>query len=1051
MRILLVEDNSDHRELMSLALIGHDSTWEVEGVGSGEEALRRLAEGEAYDAVFLDYSLPERDGLEVLEEIRRGEAPPPVVMVTGRGDEQVAVEAMKGGAYDYVTKQEGYLVRLPVVARRAVDANRMALERKQAEELLKKSEERFHISVETLFEGFAILSAVRDSHGQIIDFKYDYINEAGCKMNQKPLKEHMGKTLLELLPTHKGIGLFDEYARVVETGQPLAKEFLIYEDVYGGGQRLRQAFNVQITRLEDGLVTTWQDLTDKKKGEELLRQSEERLRLLVENAKDVVIMADLEGSIIYYNGSPEYGITAEEVLGKNPFSIFDPVIAARLMNRLKLVIKDGEALTFENVIPLNGESYWFLNQMYPIRDEKGRMIAVGLIARNITERKRAEDREQLAHEVLNLLNGLETTTNTIREILLLFKKKMDFEAVGIRLREGDDFPYFETNGFSEDFVQAERHLCAYDKEGKIVRDGKGNPVLECMCGNILCGRTDATLPFFTAGGSFWTNSTTDLLASTTEEDRQSRTRNRCNGEGYESVALIPLRSGDEIIGLLQLNDRRRNQFTPEMIHFFEGVGASVGIALSRKWAEEALQFTRFSLDHAVDTMVCVDRDARFIDVNDAFCRSSGYSREELLSMTVHDIDPDYSAEIWPEFWEKLKQSGSLTFETYHRTKEGKVFPVEITANYLEYNGKEYHCSFARDITERKRAEEMLRDSEERFRTLADTTSTAIFIYQGEQFAYVNKATEMISGYSNDEMLTMRFWDLMHPEFRDLVRDRGLARQRGGDVPERYEVKILCKDGSERWIHYTAGIIQWEGKPAIIGTAFDITERKQAEEELRSSHEQLRFLARHLQSIREEERTQIAREIHDELGQSLTGLKIDLSWLTKKFRKDQKLLIEKAELMLKLLDTAIQMVRKISTELRPGVLDDLGLIAAIEWQMKDFQDRKGIRCEFNSSLEEVALDRDCSTAVFRIFQEILTNVARHAKATQVDINLVEEAGHLILTVVDNGWGIRERDISNPRSLGLLGMREYALMFGGELKISGVHGKGTTVIVSIPLKK
>ena len=136
-----------------------------------------------------------------------------------------------------------------------------------------------------------------------------------------------------------------------------------------------------------------------------------------------------------------------------------------------------------------------------------------------------------------------------------------------------------------------------------------------------------------------------------------------------------------------------------------------GMETKRKHAEDALLFTRFSLDNAVDTMVCVDRDARFIDVNDAFCRSSGYSREELLSKTMHDIDPDYSAEIWPEFWEKLKQSGSLTFETCHRSKEGRIFPVEITASYLEYNGKEYHCSFARDITERKEAEQLLKERE----------------------------------------------------------------------------------------------------------------------------------------------------------------------------------------------------------------------------------------------------------------------------------------------------------------------------------------------------
>jgi len=147
----------------------------------------------------------------------------------------------------------------------------------------------------------------------------------------------------------------------------------------------------------------------------------------------------------------------------------------------------------------------------------------------------------------------------------------------------------------------------------------------------------------------------------------------------------------------------------------------------RKHAEDALRFTRFSLDNSADTMVCVDHDGRFIDVNDACWRSWGYSREELLSMTVHDIDPDYSAEIWPEFWEKLKQSGSLTFESCHRSKEGRIFPVEITANYLEYNGKEYHCSFARDITERKRAEEALRETEELYRTVLKTSPDGISI------------------------------------------------------------------------------------------------------------------------------------------------------------------------------------------------------------------------------------------------------------------------------------------------------------------------------------
>ena len=246
----------------------------------------------------------------------------------------------------------------------------------------------------------------------------------------------------------------------------------------------------------------------------------------------------------------------------------------------------------------DGEERWLMSRGRPLLDANGQAERFIGVVIDISERKRAELREKLDREVLELLNRPEGFAGSVHDILQMIKMNTGFEAVGIRLRERGDFPYYEADGFSEDFIQAERYLCARDEEGKIIRDGQGNPVPECMCGNILCNRINPALPFFTEGGSFWTNSTTDLLASTTEMDRQARTRNRCNAEGYESVALIPLRSGDEIIGLLQLNDRRRNQFTPEMIQFFEGLGASIGIALSRRQAETELEKRTVQLEEA---------------------------------------------------------------------------------------------------------------------------------------------------------------------------------------------------------------------------------------------------------------------------------------------------------------------------------------------------------------------------------------------------------------------------------------------------------------------
>ena len=223
------------------------------------------------------------------------------------------------------------------------------------------------------------------------------------------------------------------------------------------------------------------------------------------------------------------------------------------------------------------------------------------------------------------------------------------------------------------------------------------------------------------------------------------------------------------------------------------------------------------------------------------------------------------------------------------------------------------------------------------------------------------------------------------------------------------------------------------------------------ENLRSSRERLRALAAHLQDARENERSLIAREIHDELGSMLTGLKIDLSWLAGRLPADQMSLLEKTQTMSKLVSNIIQSVRRISTDLRPGMLDDLGLVAAIEWQTQEFQARTGICAQFKSRLGNGQFDRELDTAVFRILQETLTNVARHANATRVDITLRAKVNSVVLTVGDNGKGITRRQISHRTSLGILGMRERALLLGGEVIIVGLPGKGTTVTVEIPIKR
>jgi signal transduction histidine kinase len=230
---------------------------------------------------------------------------------------------------------------------------------------------------------------------------------------------------------------------------------------------------------------------------------------------------------------------------------------------------------------------------------------------------------------------------------------------------------------------------------------------------------------------------------------------------------------------------------------------------------------------------------------------------------------------------------------------------------------------------------------------------------------------------------------------------------------------------------------------------EIRERTDAEVQLRESEVQLRALAARLISVREEERARIAREIHDELGQVLTGLKMDVTWLAKRLAGTGEQFVEKAEAMCQLINSTMHLIRRISTGLRPEILDDMGLVAAFGWQANEFQKRMGMRCRLRLPQDQVELDRELSTAVFRIFQEILTNIARHARANSVEVSLSISADVLQLTVVDDGIGITESQILGRESLGLLGMQERAQLFGGKVSIHGTPGRGTTVSVSIPM--
>lgn len=254
--------------------------------------------------------------------------------------------------------------------------------------------------------------------------------------------------------------------------------------------------------------------------------------------------------------------------------------------------------------------------------------------------------------------------------------------------------------------------------------------------------------------------------------------------------------------------------------------------------------------------------------------------------------------------------------------------------------------------------------------------------------------------------------------------------------------------TETGIQYHEGrIVAGEGDDFLL-ILQDITHRKQAEEALLRSREQLRDLAGHVESIREEERKRIARDVHDALGQALTALRIDLASIQKSLSDEQEDLHDRLGLMNASIGSIIQTVRRIAADLRPGVLDDLGIVAALEWQTDEFAKRTGIACSFTPSVNYLEMNPDCSTALFRVYQEVLTNVARHAEASAVQVSLRHRDGKIVLRVKDNGRGIREQEVKDMRSLGLVGMRERLLPWEGRVEFRGKPDHGTTVTIILP---
>ncbi len=727
-RILYMEDDPGLAHLVQKQMTR--AGCRVDIAGDGKIGLE-MSETGRYDVIAVDQNMPGYSGLDVIKALASRGPLPPVVMITGRGDERTAVEAMKLGAGDYIIKDvDGvYIQTLPGVVERLLERGRLMEDKKRAEEALQKAREELEIRVEEKTAELA--EANRALRLEIAQRERTVISDiTRRKRAERALREsnQMLQANLKRLESLNAISKIsgqnlelDEMIEKIIKGIfkifdpdrawllfPCDPDSPVFRVCYECTRQEHPGAKMEgmDVPMDDGVKEIMRDLLSTDEPATYNRSSRvfkktDSVRHFSIQSQMVIILKPIIGKpwiLGMHQCSHERAWTKDEQLLFKDISI-------RITDSFSSLLINQNLRKSEKKPRESEERYRILAEKNP--------HGIQTVITDITEHNRAEQRKNLNAGILDIINQSVDWKESIEEILTDIKEFTDFEAVALRFKEGEDFPYYVTQGFPGYFVEAERYLCARDAKGEIERDSDGNPYVECMCGNILCGRTDPGQYFFTEGGSFWSNNTTKLLAETTDKDRQTRTRNRCNGEGYESVALIPLKDGGEILGLIQLNDKRTNRFNEDLICFFEEIGKSIGIAFARKQAEAALRESerrfRTVADFTYDWEYWIDPDGNHMYVSPSCERITGYRADEfirnpgLLKSIVHADD---RGAFVSHLHDTTKTDGMLSVDFRVVTRDGAERWMSHVCQPV--HGPDGRClgqrASNRDITEKKRAE-----------------------------------------------------------------------------------------------------------------------------------------------------------------------------------------------------------------------------------------------------------------------------------------------------------------------------------------------------------
>ncbi len=972
------------------------------------------------------------------------------------------------------------------------------LENIEKEKLRAKAEKQI---IKTNHEKETTLNRISDSVFSLdADWRYTFLNEAALATHPMGREAVLGKTIWEVHPDVIGT-LFEEKYRE-------AKRLNMATEVSTYYAPMDKWFNAKAYPSDDGLTVYYQDVTERKKVEEQIEAEKIFTDTILDSLPGIFYLYNKDGRFRRWNKNFEIisEFSGEEIINMHALDFFDADDKQLMQKKIETVFATGKAEAMAQFYTRSKRKmpYYFTGRRL---NYKGSHYLMG-IGIDITERIEAEKAEAklqqrfkaifdatsdailLADDAGNYIQvnpaaakmlgysedelltksaaQIVSSNNTIglwstflddrRQVgtIELIRKDgaaviCDYNAVsailpGVHLSVLTDIT--EKVLSQERLRKSETRLKEAQEIAKV-----GNWETELSDMSVIW--SDETFRIFEVDPNRFKPSHSDFLGFVHAEDRAN-----VDAVFIASLSKKALSSIEHRIitatGKLKFIEERWQIFCDEAGSPLRVSGTCQDIS-ERKFVEEEIIRTKSRLDAIVentsDLIWSIDSEYRLL-----FCNTRFSVFVQALTGGQIDIDDDVRRFIPDSYVTDL-------ISLCDRALKGEQFSAERVRNFNDRDATiEYFFNpiwnerseviglscFMRDITDRKRAENALNESRRKYQYLFQNNPAPMFIWEFATKKIIDCNDEVLQkyGYTKEEFLGLTILDIRPEEDIPKIKEATITPEVYGNVHKKIW-KHKKKDGELMDVEINGHLMEYQGKKVSFVQVNDISEKVKAEAEINSYYQKLHELTAHLQYIREDERTRIAREIHDELGQQLTGLKMDASWIYKKFVAADKPILDKLLSMIALIDDTVKTVRRIASDLRPGILDDLGLIPALEWQAQEFEKRTGVKSDFSNFVADFNPERNLAINIFRIYQEALTNVTRYAQATLINTVLEENEGYFILLMSDNGCGFDLDEVRKKKSWGIVGMRERALLFKGELVIRSEKSRGTTIKLSIPM--